>query len=915
MSSNAIGEVPILITGDYSGLQDDFDAAAALASDAGNEIAAGFSQGAGLADEAIAGIGQSFQEASDEVNSGSVQLVDASETIGGALQETMSAAQESTFALTDLSQSATAYADVIGDAETGSESLSGALGDVSTAAEDSTAGMGDAESSVKEFGSATEEAEGPLGAFGEQLEHVGEIFLEWTALDDISEIVKSTAEGMVEASDSVERTSISLQALGESADQTAETINQLEELAANDALSFPQLQQAAVRMTAILGTGADVVSLMGDLANAAAVMGTNIEDVSSSFERIAASSTLSDRMLVSLGLTVNSLAEALGTTADQLKGSDGLWAQMDQTQHIEALQQALQKFQGVAEDVAQNTISGAWKSAGVEWEKILQDMGDVLSPFLIAIGKLVDLILGPLAGAMTALAGFLGLHTQASTQAADATDKLSSSAATAAGSTQTLGTAAAGATRDVQAFATAHIQSASSVQNHYQEIQKAQAVLASYGIQTTAEVDGLVQEKGAHNEAEAAIIKARDTLEAFGITTVGVTGDIVANSSAAKDLHEIYTTHGVLLPEVTQATSDYTQQVLNSSAAMFGNDNALQDQAAAVARNQEGIDSLSAAMDPWITSLKQAGDQEEYDSNQLATMTDAHKAITDPTLLAADAIAKAAQAAMDEAHSLDDSSTAATSAADEYAAATQQFYDIASAGNDAAASAKSMGDEITEAAEQSDTAGGQMGNSLGSALDSIITGTNSAGDAFLKFGESLLKSATEVLTNALNPLSSALGGIKDQISGLFGGGEGSIGSIGSGIEGIGSSILGSVTGILGGAIPDIVSALGGSHTDNVLGQIEHNTRYFQIEFEQNVPHMWTDSMASSLASIDNHIGQMVGQGTTGSSGFELTVGTTTASGKEVSISAPITINGSNDPATVAQQVAQYLMSVSAKFQS
>ena len=115
-------------------------------------------------------------------------------------------------------------------------------------------------------------------------------------------------------------------------------------------------------MQAMLGPTADVDTILGQLANSAAVMGKSIDAVSSSFDRMVLSGNTNARTLSTMGLSL----DALGKSAVQLGlDSDAADAQMkgwfkdfDQSDRISILTGALQNLSGIAQEVAQNTFGG-----------------------------------------------------------------------------------------------------------------------------------------------------------------------------------------------------------------------------------------------------------------------------------------------------------------------------------------------------------------------------------------------------------------------------------------------------------------------------------------------------------------------------------------------------------------------------
>lgn len=391
-NSETIGSIAVDIVGDYSQLQGDIDSAAQTAQQGGQEIAQALNAGAAGADtlassisnaaSSMAELGTAAQTAGSGIESASggvanfdaqlqelfaqgMNLNEALAALGGSAEAAGAGAESAAAGLATYDENAVA-------ATSSSEALSQAF-----------AGTAEAET---ETVSATEAITGSLEELGHQFLALAEAFV-------IVEGLKEFGAAALEASDELTKTSISLTALTGSATQAEETIQKLEALGIQDGLSMPSLFTAATRMQALLGPSADVVGLLGQIANAATVMGTDIGTAANAFDRMAASGTLGARQVVALGLSLQQVADAM----NQVSGSSDATAQnvaqlfkaMDQSDRIDVLSASLEHLSGIAQQAAEQTFGGQWQSLANQWDQIMENVGQALLP---VISGLTDLI-------------------------------------------------------------------------------------------------------------------------------------------------------------------------------------------------------------------------------------------------------------------------------------------------------------------------------------------------------------------------------------------------------------------------------------------------------------------------------------------------------------------------------------------
>lgn len=214
--------------------------------------------------------------------------------------------------------------------------------------------------------------EGVLGALGVQLTLAAFV---------------NFAEDVAASSDSITRANISLTALTGSATQAADVIERLGQLGMQDGLSMPSLRQAAQSMEMMLPAGTDVVGILSQLADGAAVSGKSIDAAASAFDRIAEGGQASVRQFQAMGISIDLLKTTmndLGISADgtgrQIMAAFNL---QDANDKMVILQDAMLKFQGIAKDVADNTFSGAFHQAMAQWDTdigiVQKDLGTLAS--------------------------------------------------------------------------------------------------------------------------------------------------------------------------------------------------------------------------------------------------------------------------------------------------------------------------------------------------------------------------------------------------------------------------------------------------------------------------------------------------------------------------------------------------------
>lgn len=208
--------------------------------------------------------------------------------------------------------------------------------------------------SLKQAGEKSHEAGEGFGSLvAEGLKIFGVVF----TLEKLAEGLKEIVIGSIEAFAEFQRAEIALTAMMGSAEKATETLESLKGLAMSDALSFPSLVQATQRMTAFGIATEDIPGALQAAADAAAATGNAFDAVAGAMERMALSGNAGTRQLVQLGLSTQDLARAMNISAASVKDA---FKEMDPTERVQVIVDALQKFSGVAEKEAES-ISGQWQ--------------------------------------------------------------------------------------------------------------------------------------------------------------------------------------------------------------------------------------------------------------------------------------------------------------------------------------------------------------------------------------------------------------------------------------------------------------------------------------------------------------------------------------------------------------------------
>ena len=346
MSSQPIGELPVLITGDFS------------------ELEQSIQQATQAADAGAASISKAF-----DVPNLTEGLTNQLDLFADAAQSAGDAAGRAASQLELFDSNAITAADSMQQAGDG-------LASISTNAEQAAGSIDNAGVSLHGASSEAEGAESVFAGLGEELLKAGVAFASFEGLKDLG-------EEAVSAFATVQSVTIGLTQLTGSA-QTADTvITQIKQLADTEPFAFPEIAPTVQKMVALGVAASQIPGVMQAVADSAAATGNSFQQVANSFDRMSLSGTVNARALVQLGISTQDLANVMGVASGQVKAA---FLAMDQSDRIDTLQAALEKFAGSAEAQAQG-IAGQWQILQNHFEEAMVSIGEALAP---AGGLLID---------------------------------------------------------------------------------------------------------------------------------------------------------------------------------------------------------------------------------------------------------------------------------------------------------------------------------------------------------------------------------------------------------------------------------------------------------------------------------------------------------------------------------------------
>ena len=358
MASNPVGDIPVVISGDFSDLSDAIDQAQQAAAAGASSIVDAFNVPT-LGD----GMVTALQDVGNAADAASTQITGFGQGAEGAV--------DSVASLGDAANTTSESVTGTGDA------ASGAAGSLDTLG----SSAGDAAGQVEQVGSSAEQAESGLSAMAEQLAAVGEALV-------ITEGLKEFGEEALNAYGTVQSVTIGLTALTGSAQKADDVIEQIKSLAATEPFAFPEIAPTVQKMVALGVSTEQIGTVMQAAADASAATGNQFGQVANMLDRMSLSGTANTRAMATLGISTTDLGNAMGVTAGEATKA---FAALDQSQRIDVLAQALSKFAGTAIAEAQG-ISGQWQIFQNQFEEVMVAVGASLAPVvsdILSFGKAV----------------------------------------------------------------------------------------------------------------------------------------------------------------------------------------------------------------------------------------------------------------------------------------------------------------------------------------------------------------------------------------------------------------------------------------------------------------------------------------------------------------------------------------------
>lgn len=413
--SQYLGELQILVSADWSELQSDLQEAQQYAQQAGAAIANAFSSIdtsaaetalddlfesiAGITDasssaaaalssitEAAASVTDSGEDAADGLSavSDAVQTVaDASDEASAATDDLASSLTDASGSADDASGSITDLSDAVAGVAGDTDDASSSLADLSDAAEEAGDAASGAVGGIEDLSAATEEAGENADEAGSGLSAFRASLLELAEGLAVTEGIKDLGEEALTAYSSIQTATVSLTALTGSASTASGMIEELEDKAQEIPVSLEGMVQAAQKMQAFGLSTEQTSEMLSDAANAAAATGSSFDSVSQRLEMMVASGTAGGRALASLGLTTQSLADALNQVDPALNATQAsattAFKALDESDRIDVLNTALEKFGDIAAAQAQ-TVAGQWTILKNQWDETLEVVGEDLAP-------------------------------------------------------------------------------------------------------------------------------------------------------------------------------------------------------------------------------------------------------------------------------------------------------------------------------------------------------------------------------------------------------------------------------------------------------------------------------------------------------------------------------------------------------
>jgi hypothetical protein len=359
MADDTIGQVSVSITGDYSGLEKDFQTSIDLAQAAGQQIGASLEAGAAGANTLTAAVNST------------AAAFDAAGAPASDLDARMQALFDQGMTLSE------ALAAINSEAKPMASSLDGAA----ASAESAGAAATTAAAGVAQVGQAAGQAAPQLNQAAEASNGLAASFLELAGAAVTARALQQIGEDSIEAYGKVQQLTTSLDLMGAGAEGAAEKVDQLKALSVQLAVPFEDLAGKAQALAAQFGTGEGLTAVLIAAGNAAAATGKSFDASAGALERIGVTGSVTARQLFALGLSWQDMANSMGVSiadAEAKLKKGGQDSAQDVADTIDAINA---KFGNAAELQAANTL-GVLTNLKNQATFIFQSLGEDLAPIL-----------------------------------------------------------------------------------------------------------------------------------------------------------------------------------------------------------------------------------------------------------------------------------------------------------------------------------------------------------------------------------------------------------------------------------------------------------------------------------------------------------------------------------------------------
>jgi len=298
--------------------------------------------------------------------------------LDASLQKTVSASVQAGDALGTMAGQASKAASDSAAVDDAIKKLSESAQNANQSARSAAEGWNSLTPALKGAGDAAEQTSLSLGNIGK---FAGAFTGIQIGIEAAATALKDLGEASVGTFAMIEKSTLALTALTGSVEVANDQIDRLKSLAVSEALSFPELVSANQRMIAMGFSTTSTNAALQSAANAAAATGVNLVMVTNSLERMSEAGTLAGRQLATLGLSMQDVAKAEGTTAANAKA---MFESLDPAGRLDVLISALQKYQGTAAALVAS-LSGQFKQLSNEILFALEPIGEAIASMLKSI--------------------------------------------------------------------------------------------------------------------------------------------------------------------------------------------------------------------------------------------------------------------------------------------------------------------------------------------------------------------------------------------------------------------------------------------------------------------------------------------------------------------------------------------------